>query len=203
MTQWRSTHWGEILQPAPLSISLLGSILIISSSTDDFINVFVDPKTSGVGVQNGKIKVDQTKLQLAGTTVPARVSTIFFRQYGPGVTHPPKGFLVCHRLCAQSKEITETIDMTRLSLASASLEQMLPELKKAFGAFTSTLRANFSQLARFFDFVASLLCNRSVERFANDDTAQEADGNANASSRSDVVAKLADISAAASTGVTP
>ncbi|KAF7369621.1 hypothetical protein MVEN_00292900 [Mycena venus] len=36
MTQWCTTNWGDLLQPAPLSISLLGSILIIASSTDDF-----------------------------------------------------------------------------------------------------------------------------------------------------------------------
>ncbi|KAF8215430.1 hypothetical protein K438DRAFT_1801232, partial [Mycena galopus ATCC 62051] len=36
MTQWCSTNWGDLLQPAPLSISLLGSILIIASSTNDF-----------------------------------------------------------------------------------------------------------------------------------------------------------------------
>ncbi|KAF7339191.1 hypothetical protein MVEN_01996400 [Mycena venus] len=36
MTQWCSTNWGDLLQPAPLSISLLGSILLISSSTSDF-----------------------------------------------------------------------------------------------------------------------------------------------------------------------
>ncbi|KAJ7359545.1 hypothetical protein DFH08DRAFT_412424 [Mycena albidolilacea] len=36
MTQWCSSNWGDLLQPAPLSIALLGSILIIASSTDDF-----------------------------------------------------------------------------------------------------------------------------------------------------------------------
>ncbi|KAJ7779494.1 hypothetical protein DFH07DRAFT_936282 [Mycena maculata] len=36
MAQWCTTNWGDLLQPAPLSISLLGSILIIASSTDDF-----------------------------------------------------------------------------------------------------------------------------------------------------------------------
>ncbi|KAJ6528439.1 hypothetical protein B0H19DRAFT_1333826 [Mycena capillaripes] len=33
---WCSTNWGALLQPAPLSISLLGSILILASSTADF-----------------------------------------------------------------------------------------------------------------------------------------------------------------------
>ncbi|KAF7339192.1 hypothetical protein MVEN_01996500 [Mycena venus] len=33
---WCSTNWGDLLQPAPLSIALLGSILIIASSTQDF-----------------------------------------------------------------------------------------------------------------------------------------------------------------------
>ncbi|KAJ6462752.1 hypothetical protein C8R47DRAFT_1157968 [Mycena vitilis] len=36
MTYWCATNWGELLQPAPLSIALLGGILIIASSTDDF-----------------------------------------------------------------------------------------------------------------------------------------------------------------------
>ncbi|KAF8131746.1 hypothetical protein K438DRAFT_1998837 [Mycena galopus ATCC 62051] len=36
MTQWFSTNWGDLLQPAPLSIALLGSILILASSVDDF-----------------------------------------------------------------------------------------------------------------------------------------------------------------------
>ncbi|KAJ7832441.1 hypothetical protein B0H14DRAFT_3712262 [Mycena olivaceomarginata] len=33
---WCSTNWGALLQPAPLSISLLGAILILASSTADF-----------------------------------------------------------------------------------------------------------------------------------------------------------------------
>ncbi|KAJ7261590.1 hypothetical protein C8J57DRAFT_1336592 [Mycena rebaudengoi] len=44
MTQWCSTNWGVLLQPAPLSISLLGSILIIASSTDDFSLISTVPK---------------------------------------------------------------------------------------------------------------------------------------------------------------
>ncbi|KAJ7835232.1 hypothetical protein B0H14DRAFT_2590376 [Mycena olivaceomarginata] len=36
MTLWCSTNWGALLQPAPLSISLLGAILILASSTADF-----------------------------------------------------------------------------------------------------------------------------------------------------------------------
>jgi hypothetical protein len=35
-SQWCTTNWGELLQPAPLSLSLLGSILIVASSTNDF-----------------------------------------------------------------------------------------------------------------------------------------------------------------------
>ncbi|KAF8145208.1 hypothetical protein K438DRAFT_2028860 [Mycena galopus ATCC 62051] len=36
MTTWCSTNWGVLLQPAPLSISVLGALLIVASSTDDF-----------------------------------------------------------------------------------------------------------------------------------------------------------------------
>ncbi|KAF8647344.1 hypothetical protein AX16_006806 [Volvariella volvacea WC 439] len=36
MTMWCNTNWGDLLQPAPLSIALLGSVMIISASTDDF-----------------------------------------------------------------------------------------------------------------------------------------------------------------------
>ncbi|KAF8143116.1 hypothetical protein K438DRAFT_2110387 [Mycena galopus ATCC 62051] len=36
MTQWYSINWDEALQLAPLSIALLGSILVLASSTDDF-----------------------------------------------------------------------------------------------------------------------------------------------------------------------
>ncbi|KAJ6541351.1 hypothetical protein B0H19DRAFT_958230 [Mycena capillaripes] len=61
------------------------------------------------------------------------------------------------RLVKQQQEIATTIgDMTRLSLTSANLQQMLPVLTKAVGTFT-TLRAQFSQLVQFFDSVASLL----------------------------------------------
>ncbi|SRR6266404_4691748 len=34
--EWYSTNWIEILQPAPLSIALLGSVLCIASSINDF-----------------------------------------------------------------------------------------------------------------------------------------------------------------------
>ena len=33
---WCNTNWGDLLQPAPLSIALLASLMIISSSTRDF-----------------------------------------------------------------------------------------------------------------------------------------------------------------------
>ncbi|KAI0086014.1 hypothetical protein BDY19DRAFT_895518 [Irpex rosettiformis] len=36
MTMWCNTNWGDLLQPAPLSIALLGSIMVIAASTDDF-----------------------------------------------------------------------------------------------------------------------------------------------------------------------
>ncbi|KAK7054713.1 hypothetical protein VNI00_003176 [Paramarasmius palmivorus] len=42
MTMWCSTNWGNLLQPAPLSIALLGSIMVISASTDDFSLVNAD-----------------------------------------------------------------------------------------------------------------------------------------------------------------
>lgn len=36
MTMWCSSNWAELLQPAPLSIALLGSVLCIASGTNDF-----------------------------------------------------------------------------------------------------------------------------------------------------------------------
>jgi hypothetical protein len=33
---WCSTNWGDLLQPAPLAIALLGGVMLIASSTDDF-----------------------------------------------------------------------------------------------------------------------------------------------------------------------
>jgi len=33
---WCNTNWGDLLQPAPLSIALLGSIMVLASSTEDF-----------------------------------------------------------------------------------------------------------------------------------------------------------------------
>lgn len=35
-SMWCNTNWGDLLQPAPLSIALLGSLMVISSSTSDF-----------------------------------------------------------------------------------------------------------------------------------------------------------------------
>ncbi|KAI0339038.1 hypothetical protein BDW22DRAFT_1361941 [Trametopsis cervina] len=42
MMMWCNTNWGDLLQPAPLSIALLGSIMIIASSTDDFSLINAD-----------------------------------------------------------------------------------------------------------------------------------------------------------------
>ncbi|KAK7694431.1 hypothetical protein QCA50_001617 [Cerrena zonata] len=42
MTMWCNTNWGDLLQPAPLSIALLGSIMVISASTDDFSLINTD-----------------------------------------------------------------------------------------------------------------------------------------------------------------
>ncbi|KAG8922771.1 hypothetical protein FRC01_013622 [Tulasnella sp. 417] len=36
MTMWCNTNWGDLVQPAPLGLALLGSILVIASSTNDF-----------------------------------------------------------------------------------------------------------------------------------------------------------------------
>ncbi|KAF8137146.1 hypothetical protein EV363DRAFT_1534747 [Boletus edulis] len=36
MVMWCNTNWGDLLQPAPLSIALLGSLMVIASSTNDF-----------------------------------------------------------------------------------------------------------------------------------------------------------------------
>lgn len=36
MTMWCNSNWGELLQPAPLTVSLLGSIIILAASTTDF-----------------------------------------------------------------------------------------------------------------------------------------------------------------------
>ncbi|KAK7054727.1 hypothetical protein VNI00_003190 [Paramarasmius palmivorus] len=36
MTMWCSTNWGDLLQPAPLSIALLGSVIVIAAASDDF-----------------------------------------------------------------------------------------------------------------------------------------------------------------------
>lgn len=35
-SMWCNTNWGDLLQPAPLSIALLGSLMVIASSTNDF-----------------------------------------------------------------------------------------------------------------------------------------------------------------------
>ncbi|KAJ7203357.1 hypothetical protein GGX14DRAFT_369697 [Mycena pura] len=101
-----------------------------------------------LAVQNSKMKVDQTKTQL-------EASRASFEK-------------AADRLASQQMEIAKTIgDMTQLSLTNSNLQQMLPVLKKAVGAFT-TLRAQFSQLVQFFDSVASLLCDvmgPSVDRW--------------------------------------
>ncbi len=44
MTMWYSTNWIEILQPAPLSIALLGSVLCIASGTNDFSVFYKHPE---------------------------------------------------------------------------------------------------------------------------------------------------------------
>ncbi|KAJ7144362.1 hypothetical protein C8R44DRAFT_725306 [Mycena epipterygia] len=72
------------------------------------------------------------------------------------------------RRAKQQKEMTKTIDdITKLSLTTANLQQLLPLLKKTVGAFT-TLRAQFSQLVQLFDAVESLISDvmgPSVQRW--------------------------------------
>ncbi|KAJ7211703.1 hypothetical protein GGX14DRAFT_362543 [Mycena pura] len=90
-----------------------------------------------LAVENAKFTVDQTKSHLEASRASYEKAA--------------------DRLASQQMDITKTIgDMTKLSLTNASLQQMLPVLKKAVGAFT-TLRAQFSQLVQFFESVASLL----------------------------------------------
>ncbi|CCM02017.1 uncharacterized protein FIBRA_04093 [Fibroporia radiculosa] len=44
MATWCNTNWGTLLQPAPLSVALLGSILIMASSTQDFSLIVAKPQ---------------------------------------------------------------------------------------------------------------------------------------------------------------
>ncbi|KAF8175917.1 hypothetical protein K438DRAFT_1979424 [Mycena galopus ATCC 62051] len=96
-----------------------------------------------------QMKVDQTKAQLEAARDSYRKSA--------------------DRLVAQQKELTKTIvELTSISLTGATLEQMLPVLRKAVGSFT-ILRGQFSKLSQFFDSVASLLVDvmgPSVDRWA-------------------------------------
>ncbi|KAF7340576.1 hypothetical protein MSAN_02129100 [Mycena sanguinolenta] len=90
-----------------------------------------------LAVDNAKMKVDQTRSQLEASRESFEKAS--------------------ERLATQQQDITKTIgEMTRLTLTTNNLQQMLPVLTKAVGAFT-TLRAQFSQLLQFFESVASLL----------------------------------------------
>ncbi|KAJ6541350.1 hypothetical protein B0H19DRAFT_958626 [Mycena capillaripes] len=101
-----------------------------------------------LALQNAMMKVDQTKAQLEASRDSYQKAA--------------------DRLVAQQQEITKMItELTQVSLTGATLEQMLPVLTKAVGSFT-ILRAQFSQLAQFFDSVASLLVDvmgPSVDRW--------------------------------------
>jgi hypothetical protein len=60
-------------------------------------------------------------------------------------------------LVESQKEVTETLaEITRVSLENATLESMLPILKKAVATFT-LLRAQFSKITEFFVNVSSLV----------------------------------------------
>jgi hypothetical protein len=39
---WNGTNWGDLLQPAPLALALLGTIMTVASSLDDFRLCFYD-----------------------------------------------------------------------------------------------------------------------------------------------------------------
>ncbi|KAF7340559.1 hypothetical protein MSAN_02127400 [Mycena sanguinolenta] len=113
------------------------------------------PATASTGaaklaVDNAKMKVDQTRSQL-------EASRESFEK-------------AADRLATQQQDITKTIgEMTRLTLTTNNLQQMLPVLTKAVGAFT-TLRAQFSQLLQFFESIASLLIDvmgPSVDRWVS------------------------------------
>ncbi|KAF8212640.1 hypothetical protein K438DRAFT_2009980 [Mycena galopus ATCC 62051] len=108
-------------------------------------------------IQNAVMKIEQTKAQLEAARDSYKKSA--------------------ERLVAQQQEITNMIvELTQISLTGATLEQMIPVLKKAIGSFTA-LRAQFSQLVQFFDSVASLLCDimgPSIDRWVNTLTVAEA-----------------------------
>ncbi|KAF7340560.1 hypothetical protein MSAN_02127500 [Mycena sanguinolenta] len=103
-----------------------------------------------LAVENAKMKVDQTRSQLEASRESFEKAS--------------------ERLATQQQDITKTIgEMTRLTLTTNNLQQMLPVLTKAVGAFT-TLRAQFSQLLQFFESVASLLIDvmgPSVDRWVS------------------------------------
>ncbi|EMD39269.1 hypothetical protein CERSUDRAFT_122690 [Gelatoporia subvermispora B] len=103
-----------------------------------------------INVENAKFKVDQTRAHLEASRDAFEKAAL--------------------RMVEGQKQITMTIaEISNLSLQSATLETMLPVLKKAVGAFT-TLRAQFSQISQFFENVASLIIDvmgPSVNRWAN------------------------------------
>lgn len=47
-SMWCNTNWGDLLQPAPLSIALLGSLMVIASSTNDFCSLLPLPSTNDI-----------------------------------------------------------------------------------------------------------------------------------------------------------
>ncbi|KAF7333132.1 hypothetical protein MVEN_02378700 [Mycena venus] len=95
--------------------------------------------TVTLAVQNAQMKVNQTRAQLEASRESYQKATA--------------------ELVDQQTKITQTItEMTQLSLTDNTLEQILPVLRKAVGAFT-TLRAQFSRLVQFFESIAALVEN--------------------------------------------
>ncbi|KIJ62951.1 hypothetical protein HYDPIDRAFT_41638 [Hydnomerulius pinastri MD-312] len=70
MTMWCNANWGDLLQPAPLSIALLGSLMVIASSTDDF----------------SLLSAENTNVKLLYTKYPTSFKTCLQQMVGEGYT---------------------------------------------------------------------------------------------------------------------
>ncbi|KAJ7234073.1 hypothetical protein C8J57DRAFT_1575490 [Mycena rebaudengoi] len=76
MSLWCSTNWGALLQPAPLSISLLGAILILASSTADFSGVHMEAGDGSQAFETAQAQMEKINNNTDKTGIPQLIKDI-------------------------------------------------------------------------------------------------------------------------------
>ncbi|KAG8933166.1 hypothetical protein FRC01_010665 [Tulasnella sp. 417] len=113
MTMWCNTNWGDLVQPAPLGLALLGSILLIASSTNDF-SLVLDGDTTNTPAVTWEFARD-----------PKSFNTCLYQLVGDGA----EAFMIAHKNMMRIQQTSSEIPSFISSVVSLIIQGSPQEVR--------------------------------------------------------------------------